>query len=589
MDKPSLTNSQLRAELERRFGANWLEWAERWGPSQRRILESEKMYLFALGGNGAGKSQMGGWWTAGQLHSFDPIKMRAIPRQHVVKGYAVAPTTEKIEQVMKPSLEQWFEPGMILHRGTKTNDCWTFKNGARLLWKTGNQDPQTYTGDEIDFAWIDEEIETEAHWKGVQSRGFRRLARYLCTMTAERGTLWFHSWIFSPDEYPMEHKEIVSIDTRENPYYSDCDRCSKPERWHEPERQRGACAQFDNSRGKQKLEIRIRQCKGEADFKVRIKGEYLTGAGVAVIDPVRRMEMEQLYRRDPMSGYLNEELKFVRIADQYDSRAWLRIEIAERSTLAGHRQRVLLTPVRGRQYVIGVDAAEGNPVGDWHSAVVIETESGEQCALALSRSVPARHFGAYIVQLAKYYNDAYVVVEANNHGGSVIDTLQAMGYGNVYRRQRWDAIAKKPMPRIGFWTDPKSKKPAVDLMAMFFETKIKVHDPVIFAEAYSYCWLKENRTGSHGVGCSNPSGHDDTMTALFCASVGLRQMGWAVIRPEDAPTKSFEPTMADALMEDATGQAISEEEALERVAEQSREMGSIGDVFSDGTPEEWIP
>lgn len=586
-----LSDAKRRELRIKRYGEEWLEFAGRWSPSQLQILTSEKQYLFALGGNGAGKTKLGTWWLKSQIDGYDPIADRLIFRQHTPKFYAIAPTSEKIEQVLKPELEAWFPKGRIVHRGTKDNDCWTFSHGERLMWKTGKQDVQTYQSDEIDDALIDEEIGTEEQWKGVLSRGFRRLARVLCTMTAEKGTLWFHSWIFSADEYPMEEKEIVSIDTRENPYYYDCDHCSKPKEWHaeNPRTHRNVCLAFDNAKGQRKLELRVKQCRG-VDFDVRIRGLYLLGAGASVIDPVRRMELEKLHRRPPLSGYLNEQLRFVRIQDEYDSRSWLRIAVGEvPATTSLPAKRYLLTPVRGHQYVIGVDAAEGNPLGDWHAAVVIDAETGDQCALAHTRSVAARDFGTFIVQLARYYNDAYVVVEANNHGGSIIDTMIATSYGHVYTRAWWDTVQKKPTNKIGFWTNNKTKKPAVDLMARFFENRMKIHDPIIFGEAYAYTWLKESRTGTYGVGCSNPSGHDDTMTALFCASAGLRRFGWDVVSAEDAPQKEYQKTIHDALVEDASGATMSDDEAIELQRQQDEQAVQIEDVYVDGDPSEWIP
>lgn len=580
------------AELRRRLGEEWLAWADRWGQSQRRVLTSDKQYLIALGGNGAGKTQLGGYWAKIQLDSFNPVTGKVIPRQHPVQMYCVGPTTEKLEGVMKPSLEKWFPKGTIISRGSREVDIWKLTEGRKIFWKTGKQDPMSFSGDEIDAAWIDEEIATEEHWKRVLSRGFRRLCKVLCSMTAENGTLWFHSWIFNPDVYPMEEKEIVSIDTRENPYYSDCDVCSKPMRWHD-EGRKGTCPKFDNSKGQLKLALRIRQVGGvgSKDFDVRIRGLYLIGAGAAVIDPVRRMKMEEQFRRDPVVGYLNENLKFVK-ADKTlgdDSRWWLRVEVARRVHESGKEHLYMLTPVRGRQYVIGVDAAEGNPTGDYHAAVVIDQENGEQCALAHSRAVSAREFGAFVCQLARWYNDAYVVVESNNHGQSIVDALIGLNYGNLYRRQRLEGIGKPPTKLIGFWTNNKTKKPAVDMMAQFFVDRMRIHDPIIYGEAYAYTWLAENRFGQHGVGNANPSGHDDTMTALFCASVGLRQMGWATTRPEDSPQREYNKTVEDALFEDASGRTMSEEEMLEKLSQEDEDARSVSDVFAQAEPEEWIP
>lgn len=585
--------SMALAELKRRFGEDWLDWAERWGASQTKILTSQKQYLFAFGGNGAGKTQLGGYWAKIQLDSFNPLTGEVIERQHPVTMYCAAPTLEKVEGVMKPSLRQWFPKGVILKETSAAKgDVWHLTEGRRVMWKTGKQDPMTWTGDEIDAAWVDEELASEEHWKRMLSRGFRRLARYLTTMTAENGTLWLHNWVFSPDEYPMEEKDIVQIDTRENPYYSDCDNCSKPKRWHGDSIHK-TCAKFSNVKGQMKIQLRIRQCSNPYDFEVRIKGSYLLSTGRSVIEPGMREKLKAQHQSEPLVGYLSEELRFVKLEGaqaRSDCGGWLRIATKKVSDETGQNRRYALMPRPGHTYVVGVDAAEGNPTGDYHSAVVIDYETGEQVALAHTRSMPARDFGACVVQLCTFYNQAFLVIEANNHGGSVIDQAIALGYGNLYKRDRFDAVARKPMPRIGFFTDGKSKKPAVDLMATYVCSRMKIHDPIIYGEMFHYMWLADQRPGSHGVGNSNPKGHDDTMTALFCASVGLRKLGWSVVSPEEAPQKHYEKTLGDELMEDATGRTMTEEEAIEALQRGEEEQQQIGDVYIDGDGTGmWVP
>lgn len=595
MGSPSTRSSpeeRARDELRRRLGEDWLDFATRWNEKQRAILTSPKQYNVVIGGNGSGKTTLGGWWLKGQLDNFNPISGKRIERQHATSFYAIAPTTEKLEGLIKPALARWLPKHRVKKWGNREMDCWTLDNGARVMWKTGRQDVSTFTGDEIDGYWIDEEISTEEHHKRILSRGFRRLALGLYTFTAENGTQWFHQWIFSPDEVPLDHKDIWELDTRENPYYHDCDHCSFPKAWHEENpRRKGVCAAFENTRGQLKLDLRMRQCRGAFDFAVRIQGKYMLMAGMPVIAPPDREKQSKLHQRDPLCGYLNEQLKFVELSDQYDSRAWLRLQVGKRVGEGGQKDRLYLcTPVHKHTYVIGVDAAEGNPAGDYHAAVVIDAETGEQCALAHSRSVPARNFGAFVCQLARWYNDAFVVVEANNHGMAVIDELYSLNYGNLYRRQQPDNINKKPVNKAGFWTNNKTKKPAVDLMAEFFIGRMKVHDPVIYAEAYNYTWLRETREGAHGVGNSNSSGHDDTMTALFCASVGLRQLGWANTSPEESPQRYYEKTVFDQLAEDAAGREMTDGDIQDLAEERDQ---AIQDVFAagleEGVPGEWIP
>jgi hypothetical protein len=240
---------------------------------------------------------------------------------------------------------------------------------------------------------------------------------------------------------------------------------------------------------------------------------------------------------------------------------------------------------------MGVDVGGGNPTGDYHAAVVIDEETGDQVALGHTRDVEPRDFGAFVVQLARFYNDAFVVVEINNHGLAVADRMVELGYGNFYRRKVVDGLTKQPTKKRGFQTNARTKFAAVDLMVSLFYDRFKIHDPIIYAEAFHYTWLKEDRPGCHKVGNSNPEGHDDTMSALFCASIGLAEQGWTIVSPKDEVQVEVRKTIGDELFEDASGRTMTEDEILEGVPDRAdqdhvEDGSSPDDPFTD---EPWIP
>ncbi|RLC82118.1 MAG: hypothetical protein DRJ03_08850 [Chloroflexi bacterium] len=76
-------------------------------------------------------------------------------------------------------------------------------------------------------------------------------------------------------------------------------------------------------------------------------------------------------------------------------------------------------PRTGVRYVLGADTAEGNPTSDESSATMLEADSGWEVAAFHGRYQPST-FGSYLVELARYYNGARVLVERNNHGHAVI-------------------------------------------------------------------------------------------------------------------------------------------------------------------------
>jgi hypothetical protein len=79
---------------------------------------------------------------------------------------------------------------------------------------------------------------------------------------------------------------------------------------------------------------------------------------------------------------------------------------------------VYQVPQPGHQYVIGADPAEGNPTSDPSALTVLDMETGEEVAALSARLQPAV-FAAAIDAIGKWYNNAQVLVERNNHGHAV--------------------------------------------------------------------------------------------------------------------------------------------------------------------------
>lgn len=88
---------------------------------------------------------------------------------------------------------------------------------------------------------------------------------------------------------------------------------------------------------------------------------------------------------------------------------------------------VFTKPVDKHMYVIGADPAEGNPNSDESSATVMDTETGEEVAVLAGRLQP-NTFTDYLEKLSRYYNDANILVERNNHGHAILMKLSEDGF-----------------------------------------------------------------------------------------------------------------------------------------------------------------
>lgn len=133
-------------------------------------------------------------------------------------------------------------------------------------------------------------------------------------------------------------------------------------------------------------------------------------------------------------------------------------------------------PRKGRQYIFGMDIAEGKgiiqagtEVGDWTCGKMIDKETGEECLAYRARLAP-EDAGADAVEIAQHYNDALIAVERNNHGGTVILSIRELGYGNIYKHREWwkrEKTDRKWSEFEGWPTTGKTRKILLNKAAWF--------------------------------------------------------------------------------------------------------------------------
>ena len=121
------------------------------------------------------------------------------------------------------------------------------------------------------------------------------------------------------------------------------------------------------------------------------------------------------------------------------------------------RLLIFLPPITGadggapKDYIIGVDTAGGGSRGDYSCAQVIERGSGMQCAELQGHYSPEQ-LAAHVALIGRMYNNALVAVERNNHGYSVLSSLNMnLGYKNVYEQNNqpgWPTTAGSRPPML---------------------------------------------------------------------------------------------------------------------------------------------
>lgn len=177
-------------------------------------------------------------------------------------------------------------------------------------------------------------------------------------------------------------------------------------------------------------------------------------------------------------------------------------------------------PLKGFQYVLGVDSSEG--LGGDNSVIeVMNANTGEQVAEFAVNNVKPDILATYVIQIAKYYNRAFVVIEINSSGISVVDHVKKT-YSNLYRREIFDKRSMTTTESLGWRTTGVTKPLLVNaLEEAVREEYIVVNSEDTLKEMKAF--VRTEGAGQDGYGAESGH-HDDRVIALGLAYQGLKFM-----------------------------------------------------------------
>jgi hypothetical protein len=179
-------------------------------------------------------------------------------------------------------------------------------------------------------------------------------------------------------------------------------------------------------------------------------------------------------------------------------------------------------PMQYARYVAGCDVAEGLG-GDYSVVEIYNADTGEQAAEFASNRIAPDDLADMLKELGTFYNKAFIVIEVNNHGRSVIDNLKKRYY-NLYRRQVFDKVSNTTTSAIGWRTTAVSKPLLVDnLEEAVREEAIHIRSERTLKEMRDFVQTEE--AGKKGF--SGATGHDDTVIATGLVIQGIRNLGRA--------------------------------------------------------------
>ena len=120
--------------------------------------------------------------------------------------------------------------------------------------------------------------------------------------------------------------------------------------------------------------------------------------------------------------------------------------------------RIWEWPVEGVHYCGGVDSSQGVRGGDPSVVSILRSDDLEQVAI-WKGFVDPRALGRIASWLGWLYNGAFMVVESNKDGQSVIWEMKELAYPNMYRTTTYDRVAGETVMNktLGFNTTLKTR------------------------------------------------------------------------------------------------------------------------------------
>jgi hypothetical protein len=111
--------------------------------------------------------------------------------------------------------------------------------------------------------------------------------------------------------------------------------------------------------------------------------------------------------------------------------------------------------------ILGADVSQGT--GASNSSLHARCKrTGTQIAEFADPNMDPFEFGRYAVALAKWLENAHLVIEANGPGSTAIKAVNEAHYTNVYYRKDYDKLGAEPKDVVGWWSSNKTKRILMD-------------------------------------------------------------------------------------------------------------------------------
>lgn len=215
-------------------------------------------------------------------------------------------------------------------------------------------------------------------------------------------------------------------------------------------------------------------------------------------------------------------------------------------------------PMQGMTYVLGADPAGGiGDAGDNSAIEIFCVDLQEQVAEYSHNRIAPDAFGEKVNDLGRMFNNAFVVVESNNHGPVTLDALRRLEYDDslIYYMDNATAMGyeDRGLMQMGFRTSSRTKPIMIGKLRTAVASTWIIHSEMLADEMSTFI---EHETGELAA---QKGAHDDRVMASACAIMGVERAGLF------ASPKHYEAT--------AGGRRYKDPFAMDTIIEEMRGRG----------------
>lgn len=416
---------------------------------------------WVLGGNRSGKTLAGAveaaWFATGRHPHFK------VPVPN--KGWVVSLDFNESRTITEPLILSLI-PERMISRCVKANNNIIqiqLKNGSQIDFKACEQGWQKFQSAGLDWVWFDEEPLEERIYSEtkMRARAGRRLHIW-GTMTPLRGFSWHYHRIYLLRD---EQLRFYRAPMDSNPHL------------------------LPEERARMKAQILSRE------YQSRVFGDYASFEGV----PFFGMEKIEKLQEECYEGIKGRMVNKGFMQDPDGP-----LEIWQ-------------PPQKDAVYVIGGDvASERGP--NKSVASVFNRETWEKVGMWLGNTHP-KNFGNAMVDMGRWYNDALLVPECNNHGISTIDALKEAAYPNVFHMGIVGEMQEQETERLGWHENSKTRPLLLNALASAVqEGLLKIYCTRTLDQYRTFVLDSEGRPAA-GQGCDDDIIFADGMALQGCKTL----------------------------------------------------------------------